>query len=166
MPMDNPQPALDLLVSLPSENRTVLRDWWVVIDGAEKGDDIRDYPEVWRGEDGWELPPGLKTIGEQDWVSIGHWNEGDSPLSLNAIAIGLGLDDIKYEPEQFSGLIYDPPEHSGMVYSFWETALAVGDTRDEASHAFDYFMETLERLDLTDGTSVEVETKKVSNVIS
>jgi len=29
-----------------------------------------------------------------------------SVLNLNAIAIGLGLENIEYEPEQFPGLVY------------------------------------------------------------
>ena len=43
-----------------------------------------------------ELEKG-KTIGQIDL---------NTDLNLNAIAIGLGLEDIKYHPETFPGLIY------------------------------------------------------------
>jgi len=162
--MRNPQPALDLLVSLPSENKTVLRDWWVSVEGGEYGDDIKDYPELW--EDEWELPDGLQDLSSEDWVSIGHWAGGDHPLNLNAIAIGLGLEQIRYQPEQFNGLVYEPSAHSGIVYSFYETAVAIGDSNGEASKALDDFIETLEDLGLTDDITAEVETKKVREIIS
>ena len=39
-------------------------------------------------------------------------------LNLNALAIGLGLEQTEYEPEQFPGLIYRPEGHEGVVLLF------------------------------------------------
>lgn len=42
----------------------------------------------------------------------------DDNINLNAIAIGLGLENVEYEPEQFPGLIYRPDEGSQTVLLF------------------------------------------------
>ena len=39
-------------------------------------------------------------------------------LNLNALAIGLGLENTEYEPEQFPGLIYRPSEADSIVLLF------------------------------------------------
>jgi transcription initiation factor TFIID TATA-box-binding protein len=39
-------------------------------------------------------------------------------LNLNAIAIGLGLENVEYEPEQFPGLVYRVDEPSVVVLLF------------------------------------------------
>ncbi len=42
----------------------------------------------------------------------------DKPLNLNAIAIGLGLENTEYEPEQFPGLVYRLEDHPTVVLLF------------------------------------------------
>ena len=42
----------------------------------------------------------------------------DQTLNLNALAIGLGLEQTEYEPEQFPGLIYRPEGFNGVVLLF------------------------------------------------
>ena len=44
--------------------------------------------------------------------------ELDQSLNLNALAIGLGLEDTEYEPEQFPGLIFRPSEADCVVLLF------------------------------------------------
>lgn len=44
--------------------------------------------------------------------------ELDRTLNLSAIAIGLGLEAIEYEPEQFPGLVYRPSEHDCVLLIF------------------------------------------------
>ncbi|KTG21485.1 TATA-box-binding protein [Haloferax profundi] len=39
-------------------------------------------------------------------------------LNLNALAIGLGLEDVEYEPEQFPGLVYRLDEPNVVVLMF------------------------------------------------
>lgn len=41
-----------------------------------------------------------------------------SGLNLNAIAIGLGLESVEYEPEQFPGLIYRPEDGNQTALLF------------------------------------------------
>ncbi|MFB6091656.1 MAG: zinc-ribbon domain-containing protein [Haloquadratum sp.] len=53
-----------------------------------------------------DVPEGTTTTASAD---LG------SQLNLNAIAIGLGLETIEYEPERFPGVIYRPPEYDQTV---------------------------------------------------
>ena len=39
-------------------------------------------------------------------------------LNLNSIAVGLGLDQVEYEPEQFPGLVYRLPESKIVILLF------------------------------------------------
>ncbi|MDI6902352.1 MAG: TATA-box-binding protein [Methanocellales archaeon] len=48
-----------------------------------------------------------------------------SELNLNAIAIGLGLENIEYEPEQFPGLVYRLSEPKVVVLLFGSGKLVV-----------------------------------------
>ncbi|MDD2666386.1 MAG: TATA-box-binding protein [Methanocellales archaeon] len=48
-----------------------------------------------------------------------------SELNLNAIAIGLGLENIEYEPEQFPGLVYRVEEPKIVVLIFGSGKLVV-----------------------------------------
>lgn len=42
----------------------------------------------------------------------------EEPLNLNAIAIGLGLGNTEYEPEQFPGLVYRMEDHPTVALLF------------------------------------------------
>lgn len=42
----------------------------------------------------------------------------DEPLNLNAIAIGFGLENTEYEPEQFPGLVYRMEDHPTVALLF------------------------------------------------
>jgi transcription initiation factor TFIID TATA-box-binding protein len=46
-------------------------------------------------------------------------------LNLNALAIGLGLEQIEYEPEQFPGLVYRPPGSDAVVLIFGSGKLVI-----------------------------------------
>ncbi len=57
-------------------------------------------------------------------------------LNLNAIAIGLGLEHIEYEPEQFPGLVYrlDDPEVVSLLFGSGKVVITGGkDTGDAAA---------------------------------
>ena len=57
-------------------------------------------------------------------------------LNLNAIAIGLGLEHIEYEPEQFPGLVYrlDDPEVVSLLFGSGKVVITGGkDTSDAAA---------------------------------
>ncbi len=69
-------------------------------------------------------------------------------LNLNAIAIGLGLENIEYEPEQFPGLVYRLSEPKVVVLLFGSGKLVVtgGRKPEDAVNAVDRIVEQLKSL--------------------
>ena len=53
-------------------------------------------------------------------------------LNLNAIAIGLGLENVEYEPEQFPGLVYrlDDPSVVVLLFGSGKAVVTGGNTRE------------------------------------
>lgn len=71
-------------------------------------------------------------------------------LNLNAIAIGLGLENIEYEPEQFPGLVYrlDEPEVVALLFGSGKLVITGGKKPEDAEHAVDKIVSRLEELGL------------------
>ncbi|RJT07507.1 TATA-box-binding protein [Halococcus sp. IIIV-5B] len=71
-------------------------------------------------------------------------------LHLEAITIGLGLENVEYEPEQFPGLIYRLPESNPVVLLFGSGKLVITGARtlDEAEKALSQISERLSDLGL------------------
>ena len=60
-------------------------------------------------------------------------------LNLNAIAIGLGLENIEYEPEQFPGLVYrlDEPSVVALLFGSGKLVITGGKQLDDATQALE-----------------------------
>ena len=73
-------------------------------------------------------------------------------LNLNAIAIGLGLENIEYEPEQFPGLVYrlDEPDVVALLFGSGKLVITGGKKPDDAKEAVDKIVSRLEELGLLD----------------
>ena len=71
-------------------------------------------------------------------------------LNLNAIAIGLGLEHIEYEPEQFPGLVYRLSEPKVVVLMFGSGKLVItgGRVPEDAANAVDQIVNQLKSLSL------------------
>ncbi|SFT00878.1 TATA-box-binding protein [Halostagnicola kamekurae] len=71
-------------------------------------------------------------------------------LNLNAIAIGLGLESIEYEPEQFPGLVYrlDDPEVVALLFGSGKLVITGGKQVEDAKEAVDVISNRLEELGL------------------
>ena len=71
-------------------------------------------------------------------------------LNLEAIAIGLGLEDVEYEPEQFPGLIYrlDDPDTVVLLFGTGKTVITGAETRDDAEDALEEVANSLSGLSL------------------
>ena len=71
-------------------------------------------------------------------------------LNLNAIAIGLGLENIEYEPEQFPGLVYrlDEPEVVALLFGSGKLVVTGGKEVDDAREAVGVIVNRLEDLGL------------------
>jgi transcription initiation factor TFIID TATA-box-binding protein len=73
-----------------------------------------------------------------------------SVLNLNAIATGLGLENIEYEPEQFPGLVYRLSDPKVVILLFGSGKLVVtgGKTPEDMVNAVDRIVEELNSLSL------------------
>jgi len=73
-----------------------------------------------------------------------------SVLNLNAIAIGLGLENIEYEPEQFPGLVYrlDVPKVVVLIFGSGKIVVTGGKKPRDAEAAVDRIFKELESLAL------------------
>ncbi len=71
-------------------------------------------------------------------------------LNLNAIAIGLGLENIEYEPEQFPGLVYrlDNPRVVVLIFGSGKMVVTGGKDPEDAKKAVERIAEELEALGL------------------
>ncbi|WP_075937669.1 TATA-box-binding protein [Halosegnis longus] len=71
-------------------------------------------------------------------------------LNLNAIAIGLGLENIEYEPEQFPGLVYrlDDPDVVALLFGSGKLVITGGKKPEDAEAAVDTIVEQLDELGL------------------
>jgi transcription initiation factor TFIID TATA-box-binding protein len=73
-------------------------------------------------------------------------------LNLNAIAIGPGLENIEYEPEQFPGLVYrlDEPSVVALLFGSGKLVITVGKQLDDAEQALSVIEDRLTDLGLLD----------------
>ena len=71
-------------------------------------------------------------------------------LNLNALAIGLGLEDVEYEPEQFPGLVYrmDDPEVVILLFGSGKIVITGGKTPDDATVGVEKMTEQITDLGL------------------
>ncbi len=71
-------------------------------------------------------------------------------LNLNAIAIGLGLEHIEYEPEQFPGLVYrlEEPEVVALLFGSGKLVITGGKEPADAEAAVDVIVDRLQDLGL------------------
>jgi len=60
-------------------------------------------------------------------------------MNLNAITIGLGLENVEYEPEQFPGLVYRPDdiEVVCLLFGSGKIVLTGGKNRDEINEGLE-----------------------------
>ncbi|WP_336346181.1 TATA-box-binding protein [Halalkalicoccus ordinarius] len=70
------------------------------------------------------------------------------PLHLNAIAIGLGLENLEYEPEQFPGLVYrlDDPQVVLLLFGSGKLIITGAQTRNDIDQALDTVTKRLTEL--------------------
>lgn len=71
-------------------------------------------------------------------------------LNLNEVAMGLGLENIEYEPEQFPGLVYriDDPKVAMLIFSSGKIVCTGARKTDDVSIAVQKLDDELAALDL------------------
>lgn len=135
----------------PKSATLIFRSGKVVCTGAKSVDDVHDALEIVfddlreLGIDVDSKPP----IEVQNIVSSASLEQS---LNLNAIAIGLGLEQIEYEPEQFPGLVYrlDDPDVVVLLFGSGKLVITGGTETDEAQQALTHVQDRLTELGLLD----------------
>ncbi|QIO24228.1 TATA-box-binding protein [Haloarcula sp. JP-L23] len=98
---------------------------------------------------------GLDVPDEPEFTIQNIVTSGDlgQPLSLNTIAIGLGLENIEYEPEQFPGLVYRLSEPEVVILLFGSGKLVIvgGEQPEDAENAIETVQTQLVNLGLLNG---------------
>lgn len=154
--MGHPQPAVDFLTSAADEigvnaPEIPFGEWYLNEDiDAERGDDIRNHPGVW--DTRLELPDELRTLSLDDHGAI-YPVEGT--VNLNALAIGLGLDDAEYQPEQFSGLVYRCEDGTAVIVYGADLCMAVGASEQACRSGIQETLENVEQMGLRDELTVD-----------
>ena len=71
-------------------------------------------------------------------------------LNLNAIAIGLGLEQVEYEPEQFPGLVYrlEDVDVVALLFGSGKLVITGGKHPDDARTAVEVIVDRLDELEL------------------
>jgi len=157
--MGHPQPAVDFLASVADEVKIPAPEIpfseWYLIKGvdAEQGDNIRDHPEVWSKR--LNLPDELRNLSPEDYVAIQPF---EGTVNPNAVAIGLGLNNVIYEPEAFSGLVYRPDPDVTLIVYGGHLCLAIADSKEECVAGIEQLPDDLERVGLGDGMAFTSET--------
>ncbi|MDL0130277.1 TATA-box-binding protein [Halobacterium salinarum] len=149
----NPEdfPGVVYRLQEPKSATLIFRSGKVVCTGAQSVDDVHealgivfeDIREL--GIDVDSNPP----IEVQNIVSSANLKQS---LNLNAIAIGLGLEQIEYEPEQFPGLVYrlDDPDVVALLFGSGKLVITGGQKSDEAEQALTHVQDRLTELGLLD----------------
>jgi transcription initiation factor TFIID TATA-box-binding protein len=90
------------------------------------------------------------TYPEMDIQNVVGMADLGSVLNLNAIAIGLGLENTEYEPEQFPGLVYrieDLPT-VGLLFGSGKVVVTGGKTTDDIRAGVEHIHAELDELAL------------------
>ena len=142
-------PGLVYRTSNPKTAALLFRSGKIVCTGAKSIDDVyRGLENVFQSLRNIGIDvKGTPEIKVQNIVASADLH---SVLNLNAIAIGLGLENIEYEPEQFPGLVYRLSEPKVVVLLFGSGKLVVtgGRVPEDAANAVDRIVKELKSLSL------------------
>ena len=97
---------------------TVYRTGKYIITGADSEDELNSLRDRFLS---FFVDMGVLEKPEDEWFSVQNYVcTGDlgSAQDLNAVAVGIGLERIEYEPEQFPGLIYRPDSDECVILIF------------------------------------------------
>ena len=95
---------------------------------------------------------GIKTLENPDITVQNIVASADlhTILNLNAIAIGLGLENIEYEPEQFPGLVYriDVPKVVVLIFSSGKLVVTGGKSPEDCEKGVKVVRQQLDNMGL------------------
>lgn len=142
-------PGLIYQLEEPDATGLLFRSGKVVCTGASSIDNVQTALEKLFDELralGIDIDPS-PDIEVQNIVSSADLGQ---PLNLNAIAIGVGLEAVEYEPEQFPGLVYrlDDPGVVVLVFGSGKLIITGGKARADAFRALEVIESRLADLGL------------------
>ncbi len=142
-------PGLVYRTKEPKTAALIFRSGKIVCTGAKSIEDVdRGLKKVFSKMDS----VGIKVTGTPDIIVQNIVASADlgSVLNLNAIAIGLGLENIEYEPEQFPGLVYriDKPKVVVLLFGSGKLVVTGGKRPSDAEEAVERIVRELEGLAL------------------
>jgi len=142
-------PGLVYRTQEPKTAALIFRSGKIVCTGAKSPEDVDNGLKIVFGklrDLGIEVDenPDIKVQNIVASADLGH------DLNLNAIAIGLGLENIEYEPEQFPGLVYrlEDPEVVVLLFGSGKLVVTGGERPEDAEEAVDKIVAQLRELDL------------------
>jgi transcription initiation factor TFIID TATA-box-binding protein len=142
-------PGLVYRMHDPKAAALIFRSGKVVCTGAKSVEDVKAALEFVFNELG-ELgvdvaaSPAVEIQNIVSSADLGH------RLNLNAIAIGLGLENIEYEPEQFPGLVYrlEDPKVVALLFGSGKLVITGGKQLADAEQALTVIEDRLTDLGL------------------
>ena len=97
---------------------TVYRTGKYIITGADSEDKLNSHRDRFLS---FFVDIGVLEKSEDEWFSVQNYvctADLGGAQNLNALAIGIGLENTEYEPEQFPGLIYRPDSNGCVILIF------------------------------------------------
>jgi len=142
-------PGLVYRVSDPKAAFLVFTSGKVVCTGAKNVDDVHTVI----GNMAKKLNSiGIKTMDDPQITVQNIVASADlhTILNLNAIAIGLGLENIEYEPEQFPGLVYriDEPKVVVLIFSSGKLVVTGGKSPEDCEKGVEVVRRQLDNMGL------------------
>lgn len=143
-------PGMYIRFSEDSPLLTVYRTGKYIVTGADSVDELFEFNEKLI-----DLFCGSEIIerGDVEWFEVQNLvctTNFDQDLNLSALAIGLGLEQTEYEPEQFPGLVYRNSDLDSviLIFSTGKAVITGSSDLEEVEAASDHLREELSRLQL------------------
>lgn len=142
-------PGLVYRTQDPKAAALIFRSGKIVCTGAKSIDDVHEalgiiFQKLRDLHIPVEEDPDITVQNIVSSADLGH------TLNLNALAIGLGLEDVEYEPEQFPGLVYrmDDPDVVILLFGSGKIVITGGKRTADAAEAVSVIVERIDDLGL------------------
>lgn len=93
-------------------------------------------------------PPSNEVIDKFETQNIVTTADLGYEINLNNLAIGLGFENIEYEPEQFPGLVFRPPSGSCtiLIFSSGKVVITGATEKSDAKQEYDELKERISKI--------------------